>query len=169
MTAWTVAFQALLSMGFPRQEYFIGLPFPFLGDLPNPGIKLASLALADGFFNSEPPGKPPSAVTTEEGTFPLGRVLEPCGRDRVKDQTLEQSVFFSFQELQELCAGNRDRDQCMYFLLSHKFIIVVVKKSFLNISFFHCHVWAFPSCGECGYTFFFVVHRLLVVMASFTV
>ena len=76
-------------MGFPREKYFSGLPFPFPGDLHNPGIKLASLALADGFFISEPPGKPPSAITTEEITFPLGRVLEPCVRDRVKDQILE--------------------------------------------------------------------------------
>ena len=43
-------------MGFPRQEYWSGLPFPFLGDLPGPGIKLASPALAGGFFTSEPPG-----------------------------------------------------------------------------------------------------------------
>jgi len=41
-TPWTVALQALLSMGFPRQEYCSGLPFPFSGDLPNPGIKPAS-------------------------------------------------------------------------------------------------------------------------------
>ena len=53
VTPWTVAHQAPLSMGFPRQEYWSGLPFPTLGDLPNPGIKLtslASLALAGGFF-----------------------------------------------------------------------------------------------------------------------
>ena len=39
-TALTVAHQAPLSMGFSRQEYWSGLPFPFLGDLPNPGIGL---------------------------------------------------------------------------------------------------------------------------------
>ena len=39
---WTVARQASLSMGFPRQEYWGGLPFPSLGDLPNPGIKPVS-------------------------------------------------------------------------------------------------------------------------------
>ena len=38
-TPWTVALQASLSMGFPRQEYRSGLPFPSLGDLPNPGVK----------------------------------------------------------------------------------------------------------------------------------
>ena len=45
-----------LSMGLPRQEYWRGLPFPSPGRLPNPGIKSASLALAGGFFISEPPG-----------------------------------------------------------------------------------------------------------------
>ena len=39
MTPWTVAHQASLSMGFPRQEYWSELPFPSPGDLPNPGIK----------------------------------------------------------------------------------------------------------------------------------
>ena len=44
-TPWTIARQAPLSVGFSRQEYCSGLLFPFLGDLPNPGIKLASPAL----------------------------------------------------------------------------------------------------------------------------
>ena len=44
-TPWTGAYQALLSMGFPRQEYWSGFPFPSPGDLPNPGIKPESLAL----------------------------------------------------------------------------------------------------------------------------
>ena len=51
--------QALLSMGFPRQDYFSGLQFPSPGYLPNPGIEPTSPALAGGFFNTEPPGKPP--------------------------------------------------------------------------------------------------------------
>ena len=39
VTLWTVTYQAPLSMGFSRQEYWSGLPFPSLGDLPDPGIK----------------------------------------------------------------------------------------------------------------------------------
>ena len=39
---WTVAHQALLSMGFPRQGYFSGLPYPSAGYLPDPGIELVS-------------------------------------------------------------------------------------------------------------------------------
>ena len=52
---WTVACQALLSMGFFRQEYLSGLPCPPPGDLSDPGIKpayLRSPALAGGFFTT---------------------------------------------------------------------------------------------------------------------
>ena len=47
VTPWTIACQAPLSMGFPRQEYWIGLPFPSQGDLPDPGIKPKSPALQE--------------------------------------------------------------------------------------------------------------------------
>ena len=60
-TPWTVARQAPLSMGFSRQEYWSGLPFPPPGDLLHPGIEPespAGSALAAGFFTTEPPGKP---------------------------------------------------------------------------------------------------------------
>jgi len=49
-TPWSVACQAPLSVGFPRQEYLSRLPFLAPGDLPDPGIELASPALAGGFF-----------------------------------------------------------------------------------------------------------------------
>ena len=55
VTSWTVALQALLSMGFFRQEYWSGLSFSSPGDLPDPGLKPASLmspALASGFFTT---------------------------------------------------------------------------------------------------------------------
>ena len=58
---WTVVCQVLPSMGFSRQEYWRGLPFPTLGDLPDPGIEPESLwspALASELFTTEPPGKP---------------------------------------------------------------------------------------------------------------
>ena len=54
-TVWTVAHQAPLSMGFSRQEYWSGLPFPPPGDLPDPEIQPASFmspALAGGFFTT---------------------------------------------------------------------------------------------------------------------
>ena len=55
---WTVDRQASLSMGFPRQECWSGLPFPSPVDLPDPGIKPRSPALAGRFFTPEPTGKP---------------------------------------------------------------------------------------------------------------
>ena len=54
----TVAHQAPLSMGFPRQEYWSGLLFSPPGDLSNPGIKPTSPVLASGFFTTALPGKP---------------------------------------------------------------------------------------------------------------
>ena len=53
-TPWTIVCQAPPSMGFPRQEYWSGLPFPSPGDLPNPG----SPVLQAGGLPSGPPGKP---------------------------------------------------------------------------------------------------------------
>ena len=55
---WTVACQASLAMGVPRQEYWSALPFPPPGDLLAPGIEpssLVSCALASGCFTTEPP------------------------------------------------------------------------------------------------------------------
>ena len=64
-TLWTVTCQAPLSMGFPRQEYWNGLPFPPAGDLPGPGIKTASSAFTGGFFTTERPGKPSFRYTAK--------------------------------------------------------------------------------------------------------
>ena len=61
VTPWTVACQAPLSVGFSRQKYWSGLPFPSPGILSNPGIKpqsSVSPALAGRFFTAEPTGKP---------------------------------------------------------------------------------------------------------------
>ena len=55
---WTVAHQALLSMGFSRQEYWSGLPFPSPGGLPDPGIEPGSPTLQADALPSAPPGKP---------------------------------------------------------------------------------------------------------------
>ena len=57
-TSWTVAHQAPPSMGFSRQEYWSGLPFPSPGNLPNPGIEPRSPTWEADALTSEPPGKP---------------------------------------------------------------------------------------------------------------
>ena len=57
-TPWTLAYHAPLSIGFSRQEYWSGLPFPSPGDRPNPGIESRSPTLQVDSLLSEPPGKP---------------------------------------------------------------------------------------------------------------
>ena len=57
VTPWSVAYQAPQPMGFSRQEYWSGLPFPFPGDLPDPGIEPGSPTLQADALPTEPPGK----------------------------------------------------------------------------------------------------------------
>ena len=73
-TPWTVAWQAPLSMGFSRQAYWSGLPFPSPGDLPDPGVEPmspVSHALAGGFFTTEPLGKPPKLSLSQTCPVPV--------------------------------------------------------------------------------------------------
>ena len=62
VTLWTVAHQAPLSMGFSRQEYWSGLPFPSPGDLPDAGIKPRSPTLQADSLPAEPQEKPSYGV-----------------------------------------------------------------------------------------------------------
>ena len=71
MTPWTVDHQAPLSVRFPRQEYWSGLPFPSAEDFSDPGIELTSSMLGNGFFTTEPPGKP-----SAQAYIPGSRLLE---------------------------------------------------------------------------------------------
>ena len=57
VSPWAVVYQAPPSMGFSRQGYWSGLPFPPPGDLPDPGTETTSPVVAGGFFTTEPPGK----------------------------------------------------------------------------------------------------------------
>ena len=76
VTPWTVAHQVPLSMGFFRQEYWSGLPFPPPGDLPDPGIETGSPALQADILISEALGK---VVGKEEGTWKDGGVWKLSG------------------------------------------------------------------------------------------
>ena len=66
VTPWTVAYQALPSMGFSRQRYWNGLPFPSSGDLPDPRIKPGTPALQADALPSEPPGKLVCHIRSEQ-------------------------------------------------------------------------------------------------------
>ena len=68
VSPWTAALQALLSMGFRRQDYWTASPSPTQGDLPEPDMELTSLAflaLAGGFFTTAPLGKPQMFVNNK--------------------------------------------------------------------------------------------------------
>ena len=71
MTPWPVGHQAPLSMGFPAQEYWSGLPLLTRGHLPDPWIEPMSPALADRFFPTEPTGKPQIGLPTMKNSIYL--------------------------------------------------------------------------------------------------
>ena len=95
MTLWAVAHQAPLSMEFSRQEYWSGLPFPFPGDLLDPGIKSGSPALQADSLLSEPPGKPQCqkakpkglklSIRLERNPHVITKLLTP-GKKRKKEK-----------------------------------------------------------------------------------
>ena len=72
---WTLAHQASPSMGFSRQEYWSGLPFPSPRDLPDPGIKPRSPALQADALTSEPPGKPEVQIGTQQTHLYLCNII----------------------------------------------------------------------------------------------
>ena len=79
VTLWTVAGQAPLSVGFSRQEHWSGLPFPPPGDLPDPGIRpasLKSLALEGGFFTPSATWEASILSVTPRKIIALGK-LDP--------------------------------------------------------------------------------------------
>ena len=77
VTPWTVAHQAPPSMGFYRQKYWSGLPFPSPGDLPDPGIKPRSPALQADALWSEPPGKSHIYLISREALNPFMVTSDP--------------------------------------------------------------------------------------------
>ena len=113
-TPRTVAHQAPLSMGFPRGEYWSGLPFPPDRDLPDPGIKPTSPTWADGFFTTESPGKPKLHVGVANrfqgpkmpnplGARELRRLLSVSGARRLsllKDLNPDNAVILPVSEAQ---------------------------------------------------------------------
>ena len=76
-TPWTVTYQAPPSMGFSRQEYWSGWPFPSPGILPNPGIESGSPALQADALTSEPPGKPTAAAVAAKSLQSCSTLCDP--------------------------------------------------------------------------------------------
>ena len=93
MTTWTIAHQASLSMEFFRQEYSSGLPFPSLGDLPNPGVKAGSTALQADSLLSEPPGRPSEMESiVESAKMSKGHLIHLIGYSDCYCQIAELSL-----------------------------------------------------------------------------
>ena len=87
-TPWTIGYQAPLSMGFSRQEYWSGLPFPSPGDLPDPGIEPRSPAFQADALTSEPPGK---HQRIDAFKLVLGNTLEsPLDSKEIKQSILRE-------------------------------------------------------------------------------
>ena len=126
MTPWTVACQAPLSMGFSRQEYWSGLPFPSPGDLPDLVIELVSPALASGFFTVEPRGK--SWVVIAVNKYESFHFIFSFLRSSVSNMYNICSVFYSIR--QYWCTWwHTDDSLCKhltYTYSSHKHSIVGV-------------------------------------------
>ena len=98
MTPWTVACQTLLSMGFSWQEYWSGLPFPSLGDIPHPGIKPGYPVFQADSLPIELPGKPTGLFPM---TLDIKHSLLLSNYDRaLKTQFLTKNIFYSILSLQ---------------------------------------------------------------------
>ena len=98
-----------LSMGFSRQEYWSGLPFPPLGEFPNPVIKLmspVSPALAGRFFTTEPPGKSYRSFYT---------TINPHHANNVALNILEKCLQIDESKLTEKKMGRRRKETWLCF------------------------------------------------------
>ena len=118
VTPWTVAHQAPLSRESPKQEYWSGLPFPSPGDLPDPGIKPTSPALAGWFFITEPPGKFQS-FTFDSLYVPNSQETNHFGQAGINLRL----VYFSFSKQSMKVLGmlkciNFQKQQFMLFIYS---------------------------------------------------
>ena len=117
-TPWTVAYQASPSMGFSRQEYWSGLPFPSPGDLPDPGIKPGSPASEADALTSEPPSMMQllklSQVLARQATFAIS-ILQQLETEFKETQAL---VLAPTRELaQQIQNAILALEDCMEFSL----------------------------------------------------
>ena len=98
-TPWTVTRQAPPSMGFSKQEYWSGLPFPSPGDLPDPGIKLRSPALQVDSLLSEPP-LPFIEWLTVSSYTPMKKIMEKKESQLcIKKRTVNNNKACSIKDL----------------------------------------------------------------------
>ena len=110
-TSWTIAYQGPLSMGFPRQEYWSGLPFPSPGDLPKPGIKPGSPVLRADTLPSEPPRLQKAGLLgPRERTLPKAELWEVLRPEHVPPQPGCESTAASSAETKARSASFRNEE-----------------------------------------------------------
>ena len=90
VTPWTLACQAPLFMGFPRQEYKSSLPFPYPWNLPYLGSELTSPAWQGRVFTNEPPGKPIHIQTCKEINQNTKTLINKWIQDKTGDKRRER-------------------------------------------------------------------------------
>ena len=106
-TPWTVAHQAPPSMGFSRQEYWSGLPFPSPGDLPNPGIEPRSPALQADYLTSEPPDIAWDMLKQKNKTLFIIYLISNLG-----------TLYFYLLKLANLADSAKKKPQCLLNFIS---------------------------------------------------
>ena len=136
-TLWTVARQAPLSMGLSRKEYWSGLLFPSPRGLPDPGTEPVSPALADGFFTTEPPGKP--MHTTSKPKYPH----KAKTKERLCRKMGEPNFHvFTPWPLLRLCSLQMSQIGCfrfiMYFIFSISHFLCLFLLSLSTVHFGNC-------------------------------
>ena len=114
-TPWTVAYQAPPSMGFSRQEYWSGLPFPSPGDLPDPGIESGSPAFQADALTSEPPGKLLYVPDSQFVTSDFFTIKIPC-RD-VQRYAGDSEVSKRLFKTSRVLLPNRDAKICSLIII----------------------------------------------------
>ena len=116
-----VTYQAPWSMGFSKQEYLSGLPFPSPSDLPNPGIEPGSPALQTGALPSEPPGKPIDWVANEQQKLiphhSRGWVVQDQGARRFSAWWELRSWFID--DAFSLCSHKAEAEDLFYTVLQY--------------------------------------------------
>ena len=145
-TSCTVAYQALLSMGFPRQEYWSQLPFLLPGDLPDPGIEPESPELAGRFFTTESSGKIVYIVYKSKFVFFSALHALWCVHYLHWISVVSQSLSHPL----EACASSGK----YVFITTSPLGLILNHPSLLSVSFFDCSwnilLWVLRRKWQCS-------------------
>ena len=133
-----------LSMGFSKQEYWSGLPFPAPRDLPNPGMEATSPALVGGFFTTEPPGMlvPANAswqhhIQCGKDGLPRWSINDTCKRNRKFTRIQERIKFRDSHSVSARTNLDGNNPQCATSSFLERRTILSSVRTSINISLIH--------------------------------